>query len=395
MTATPSSGHVFTGWSGGGCVGTGTCSLTVVANTSVTAGFEPAQCTFTFVPTANTLSAAAGSDSVAVTASKSTCTRTATSNVTWLTITAGGTGTGNGTVSYSVTANDSTSPRTGIITIGGQSFTVTQAGVQQYVLTATKAGTCSGTVSTSDNKINCGATCTATYDSGTSVYFSAVPDSGCVFTGWSGGTCSGSITCNPIVSANATVTATFEPSACTSTVSPVYANPSAASSSGTLTVTPSTPLCTWTAVSNAPWITIAAGATGTGAGTVIYTVADNPSYTSRTGTISVAGRTITIIQSAAQSAPTLTLVAPQEIAVGTASQVVTLTGTNFFDKTEVYVGTTKKAITLINSKQLQITLTSADLSTQGTFAVKVINPPPMGGTSAELPLVVSGRWTSS
>ena len=39
LTATPNAGSTFTGWSGGGCVGTGTCVVTVNAATAVTAQF--------------------------------------------------------------------------------------------------------------------------------------------------------------------------------------------------------------------------------------------------------------------------------------------------------------------------------------------------------------------
>ncbi|MEW6417445.1 MAG: DNRLRE domain-containing protein [Nitrospirota bacterium] len=39
LTASPATGSTFTGWSGGGCTGTGTCSITVNANTTVTATF--------------------------------------------------------------------------------------------------------------------------------------------------------------------------------------------------------------------------------------------------------------------------------------------------------------------------------------------------------------------
>src|SRR6185436_16593648 len=39
-----------------------------------------------------------------------------------------GNGNGNGTVSYSVAANSSTSARSGTITVGGQTFTMNQAG---------------------------------------------------------------------------------------------------------------------------------------------------------------------------------------------------------------------------------------------------------------------------
>ena len=42
LTATPATGSTFTGWSGGGCSGTGTCVVSVTAATSVTATVHPA-----------------------------------------------------------------------------------------------------------------------------------------------------------------------------------------------------------------------------------------------------------------------------------------------------------------------------------------------------------------
>ncbi len=40
LTATPGAGSTFTGWSGGGCTGTGTCTVTMDEATEVQAGFE-------------------------------------------------------------------------------------------------------------------------------------------------------------------------------------------------------------------------------------------------------------------------------------------------------------------------------------------------------------------
>jgi hypothetical protein len=40
LTATPASGHTFSGWSGGGCSGTGNCTLLINTNTTVTATFQ-------------------------------------------------------------------------------------------------------------------------------------------------------------------------------------------------------------------------------------------------------------------------------------------------------------------------------------------------------------------
>ena len=56
----------------------------------------------------------------------------------------------------------------------------------------------------------------------------------------------------------------------------------------------------WTASTNAPWLAITSGDSGTGNGTVTYSVAANPEMTGRSGTITVAGnglvRTCTVTQ---------------------------------------------------------------------------------------------------
>src|SRR3989338_1474100 len=41
LTATPAADSTFAGWSGGGCSGTGTCTVTMNANTAITATFNP------------------------------------------------------------------------------------------------------------------------------------------------------------------------------------------------------------------------------------------------------------------------------------------------------------------------------------------------------------------
>src|SRR5271157_4367271 len=83
-------------------------------------------CTYSLSPSSASPGAAVGTGTVAVTAGTG-CAWTATSNASWISVTAGASGTGNGAVSYSVAANTATSSRTGTLTIGGQTFTVTQA----------------------------------------------------------------------------------------------------------------------------------------------------------------------------------------------------------------------------------------------------------------------------
>jgi hypothetical protein len=71
---------------------------------------------------------AASSGSVNVTAG-GTCSWVAVPNASWITITGGSSVTGNGTVSYGIAENTGAKRRTGTITIAGQTYTVTQAGV--------------------------------------------------------------------------------------------------------------------------------------------------------------------------------------------------------------------------------------------------------------------------
>ena len=54
--------------------------------------------------------------------------------------------------------------------------------------------------------------------------------------------------------------------------------------------------CTWTATSNDSWITIQSGASGTGPGSVTYRVTKNNGNSPRTGTITIGGRTFTVVQ---------------------------------------------------------------------------------------------------
>jgi hypothetical protein len=54
--------------------------------------------------------------------------------------------------------------------------------------------------------------------------------------------------------------------------------------------------CQWTAASNASWITVASGATGTGNGAITIVVERNDSSLSRTGSITAAGQTFIVLQ---------------------------------------------------------------------------------------------------
>ena len=89
-----------------------------------------------------------------------------------------------------------------------------------------------GTVSSNPAGINCGSTCSANYDSGTSVTLTAVANSGYTFTGWAGGGCSGIDACTVTMSAATSVTATFTLVAASIPATSIPATPAAATPSG-------------------------------------------------------------------------------------------------------------------------------------------------------------------
>ena len=80
--------------------------------------------------------------------------------------------------------------------------------VTTFALGVTRAGTGSGTVTSSPAGISCGSACSANYNSGTSVTLTAAAASGSTFGGW-GGACTGTGTCTVAMTAARSVTATF------------------------------------------------------------------------------------------------------------------------------------------------------------------------------------------
>jgi hypothetical protein len=84
-------------------------------------------CTISIAPGSTPMVVGGGTGSVTVTAGAN-CPWTAVSGATWIIVTGGASGSGPGTVTFSVDANVSGATRNGSITIGGQVFTVNQAG---------------------------------------------------------------------------------------------------------------------------------------------------------------------------------------------------------------------------------------------------------------------------
>lgn len=98
-----------------------------------------------------------------------------------------------------------------------------------------------------------------------------------------------------------TFTVSQQPAPCRFTVSPLTAN--AAAAGGTISIAVgSSAGCNWSATSNAGWITVRSGASGSANGTVQLLVAANAGP-DRSGTVSVADQTVTVNQAGSSTQP--------------------------------------------------------------------------------------------
>lgn len=214
--------------------GNGTISLTAAGNSSassrrarVTVGGSTAivtqsgtVCTYSLLSPGTALPAAATSGSVNVVTATG-CVWTSNSNASWISITGSGTS-GAGTVDFAATANSSATPRSGTLTVAGQTYSVTQSGVPcSYALSLASA---------------------------------AIPADGV--------------------------------------------------NNNTFSVVAGAAGCSAPAASFASWITVSTTYSGLN-GTVTYSAAANPSGTSRTGIIKIAGQSFLLTQAAPSCSFTL------------------------------------------------------------------------------------------
>jgi hypothetical protein len=209
-----------------------------------------APCTFTLNGSSQTIDAMGGRHSVAV-STQAPCRWTATSQASWIAIAAGDSGTGSGTVTLAVSANG-TEPRSGTVLIAGQTFTITQLGTPAQPVPGPPPSPAPAPPAPTP----------------------------------------------PSPAPPAPTPPTPPSPVCTFSLSVTTQSVPAAGGQRQVGVTASTSTCTWTATTSTPWITITAGAAGTGNGQTTYTVSANTTLSARTGTVTVAGRSVTVTQAA-------------------------------------------------------------------------------------------------
>jgi hypothetical protein len=264
-------------------------SLTVAGQT---VSFTQASgCTASLSGSSANIGGSGGTGSVTLTMSSAACAWVASSNSAWVTLPASGTG--SATITFTV-ASQTGPARQATLTIAGQTFTVNQASACTYTLSApsSSVGAGAGTGSVSVTASN--SACTWTVASNASWLASTS----------SGGTGNQSVPYDFQANTGLARSGTFtiagqtftvnQANGCTASLSPSSTSVTAAGTTSSFTITMSAPACTWTASSPDSFVS-GVTASGTGTGTVAFTVAAN-SGPARTASIVAGGSTFAISQ---------------------------------------------------------------------------------------------------
>jgi hypothetical protein len=290
-TATSGSGNGAFGFAVDPLSGPARTGTISVAGTKITIT-QGSGCSVSIGPTSANVPASGGTGSVSVTAGAG-CAWTASSNAAWLTVTAGASGSGNGTVQYSASSTTS-STRSGVLTIGGQTFTVNQASGCSISLSPSGASVpASG--AKNNVSVNAGAGCPWSASSG--VPWMSIASGG---SGSGNGTVAYTVdvTTGPARSGALTIGGqTFtvsQASGCSYQLSQNSFNVGPPGGTRSVAVKVDSG-CAWTVTSNVSWIVVTNGQSGNGSGSTEFVIAPNP-LGSRTGTVTVAGQTVTVNQ---------------------------------------------------------------------------------------------------
>lgn len=272
----------------------GNNTLGVLLNTTVDA------CGFSLNPPLQNIDSPGGSANVTVTANAG-CSWSATSNANWIHSTASGNG--NGTALYTVDQN-SGAARSGALAIGGHLLTINQANGCSFSINPTVknavAGPDNGFVTVTSSGGDCPWTATSN-----AAWIQIAGASQGVLSGIGNGVVTYNVAPNSGPARTGTLTIAGQiftvlqnaGGVCSYSIAPISQGFGPGSGTGQFSIT--APFgCNWTATSNnTSFVTVTSGATGSGPGTVNYSVGANVSGSPRSGTITVTGgNTFTVIQ---------------------------------------------------------------------------------------------------
>ena len=278
--------------------GGGTRSATIAAAGLTFSVVQTASnCTYTVAPGEFNAGAGGGPLTVSVTAGAG-CAWTAASTVPWISLSSAGGGTGSGTASFSIASTSSA--RSGSVVVAGRTIAVNQGG-------GGGSAPCTFSISPESAGVPSaggGGTVTVTTNAGCQWQASSNAP-WLTLTGATSGNGPGQVSYQAAPGNDArtgTLTIAGRPftvnqsAGCSYSLSPEVQDAGVGETTFNASVTSSAG-CGWSAASNAPWITLDKNG-GTASGTVKVTVAANPGP-ARSGTATIAGRTLTVNQAAA------------------------------------------------------------------------------------------------
>lgn len=277
--------------------GDGITGLLIIAEQAFPVHLGSDPCAYVVSPTNATWSSFGGTGGVGV-ETLSGCGWTAASNDSWITISRINHDSGNGGLTYVVAPNGGPA-RTGTLTVAGQTVAieqVTTACSYDVLPDSQSFGSAGGSGNIGITTLNgCPWTATTDVDWITLGVANGGGNGSATVTYWVNGNETLETRTATITIAGHVTTVTQAGITCSFDISP--ANRTFTADGGTDFVNmAAADACSWTATSNDSWITIDSGGSGSGWGTIYYSVAENTSGSPRTGTISIVGQTFTLFQ---------------------------------------------------------------------------------------------------
>ena len=267
----------------------------ILAGLAFAGGLAAQTCTFTLTASRESFPQNGGAGTVTIVASSGTCPRITSSTVSWITIDFGQTGTGNGTAGFTVAADTDSPMRTGAITVGQQSITITQTGPACNFAINPRSANLPPLAQNGSFALSGLSGCS--WNASSSAAWLQVTSAA---SGMGPTNISYSVQANPATSRSGTITVAGlafmvnQAGACSYTLAPAGGSYPSTGGNGSFTVT-SNAGCAWTAGAGASWIHILTGLSSTGPGQVTFALDPNTGD-ARSSTITVAGQTFTVAQ---------------------------------------------------------------------------------------------------
>ena len=277
-------------------------------SSSTSVGPTPSRCAVSVAPSPAAFPPTGGSGNLVVSAARE-CSWTASTQTNWISLVQPIEGQGDGSVRYSVAANPQASPRTGTVTVGAQSTQISQQPAPCRFELNRRSFELGGTEQTATVEVSAPGGCAwnATSSSAWITIVEGAQGNGAgavqfrVAANNGAGPRSGSLQVADLrvdvrqVAAAGPQPPPPSPGDCSYDVVPDSAEADAGQTDGSFAVQAGAD-CPWTATSDAGWLTVVAGASGSGPGQVMYRAAANTSTSPRTAHITVGGVRFTLQQ---------------------------------------------------------------------------------------------------